>query len=82
MGLIRLLILAVVIYLVWRLYRSVRPARRRADTTSPPRQRQTQRMVPCRYCDLYVPEAEAFTQGDLRFCSREHRRLFLQRPGS
>ncbi|MFP1684068.1 PP0621 family protein [Alloalcanivorax sp. C16-1] len=83
MGLIRLLILAAVVYFGWLLVKRLLRAsgggpgdhgRRRAD--APPR---SERMVKCHQCGVHVPEGEAFLHRHLTFCSQEHQRLYLER---
>lgn len=84
MGLIRLLILAALVYVGWLLVKRLLRAsggggpggngRRRAD--APPR---SERMVKCRQCGVHVPEGEAFSHRHLTFCSQEHQRLYLER---
>jgi uncharacterized protein len=34
-----------------------------------------QNMVRCGYCDVFLPESEALTEGRGNFCCREHREL-------
>lgn len=80
MGLIRLLILAALIYIVWRFYQSLRAPRRAPGTASPP-PAPAERMVKCRQCGLHVPEKDAFLHRDLGFCSQEHQRLYLESHG-
>jgi uncharacterized protein len=67
-----LLLLAVVVYLFWKSFRSNKgsAARRQPD---PPK---TETMVPCAQCGLNVPRGEATTDGARFFCSSEHMRRF------
>lgn len=83
MGLIRLLILAALMYVGWLLVKRLLRASgggpvggggRRAD--APPR---SERMVKCQQCGVHVPEGEAFLHRHLTFCSQEHQRQYLER---
>lgn len=67
----RLLLLALLVYAVYRLIRG-RTAR---PPVPGPRQRALpeQHMVRCAHCGMYVPEAEALGDGDRRYCSQAHR---------
>ena len=70
MNLIRLVAIALVIWIVitlWRRHvqsRRMRQSRRRPRVTA---------MVRCDYCGLHVPEKDAVRSGDARYCSPEHR---------
>jgi uncharacterized protein len=64
------LLLAVVIYMVWR---SRRP-RDKGPSASTTGQRTPQAMVSCATCGLHVPRQEALLLGDRFFCCEEHRR--------
>ena len=67
MGLIRVLVLALLIYVVWRLIKSVTSRQRSA---TPP---DTQRMLRCAHCGVHVPEHLALPHKDVHFCSSAHR---------
>lgn len=77
MGLIRLLILAALIYIIWRFYQSLRAPRREQGPVAPASPA-AEPMVKCRQCGLHVPESDAFLYRGLGFCSQEHQRLYLQ----
>ena len=64
------LLLAIVIYMVWRSMQ-----RRDKGPSSPGTdQRTPQAMVSCATCGLHVPRQEALLLGDRFFCCEEHRR--------
>lgn len=76
MGIIRLLILAALIWLVWRILRST--------LLAPPQQGNppasgTQKMVRCAECGVHTPESLAVRQNEQRFCSEEHRQQWLEK---
>ena len=62
-------LLALAIYLVWRLVHSRQLAARK-DDSKPLRLP----MVSCATCGLHVPRDEALVQDELYFCCEEHRR--------
>ncbi len=78
MGLIRLLIIAALIYLVWRVVKSLLSERRRRDNSTGGVSARSQKMVKCRQCGVHVPEREAFQHQDLAFCSQDHQRQYLE----
>jgi uncharacterized protein len=65
------LLLAIVIYVVWRSFQR-RGASRAATGSETPRVPQA--MVSCATCGLHVPRQEALLLGDRYFCCEEHRR--------
>ncbi|MBA3979689.1 MAG: hypothetical protein C0462_03720 [Alcanivorax sp.] len=75
MGLIRVLVLALLIYVVWRLIKSVTSRQRSA---TPP---DTQRMLRCAHCGVHVPEHLALPHKDVHFCSSAHREAWLEQHG-
>ena len=68
MNLLRLLLILLAIWIVSVLWRS---ARRKA-TASPAKPSLEHNVVACAYCDLHVPESEAYRADDRYYCSREH----------
>ena len=62
-------LLALAIYLVWRLLQKKRPLRGEGEST-PLRLP----MVSCATCGLHVPRDEALLQDERYFCCEEHRR--------
>ena len=62
-------LLALAVYLVWRLLQK-KPLPPRGDDSSAPRLP----MVSCATCGLHVPREEALMQDERYFCCEEHRR--------
>ncbi|ASK35065.1 PP0621 family protein [Alloalcanivorax mobilis] len=79
MGLIRLLVFAALIYLIWRLAKRLLPARH-GDARRPaePDKATAQRMLKCQQCGVHVPEHEAFQHNGLSFCCQSHQRQYLE----
>lgn len=78
MNLIRLLLIAAIFWLVFSL------VKRWLRQNAAPRRKSTppsghERMVKCVYCGLHVPESEAVREGDLTYCSIEHRNAHAPR---
>ncbi|HCE41288.1 hypothetical protein Y5W_00870 [Alcanivorax sp. 521-1] len=81
MGLIRLLILAALVYLVWRFAKRLLAAANNDDGGTRPTRSAEPRgetMIRCQQCGLHVPEREAFRHRGLGFCSQEHQRQYLE----
>jgi uncharacterized protein len=75
MNLIRLLALAAIFWLLYRLIltllvKSRRPA---APAKSPPADAAIATVVRCAHCGLHVPQGEALKSGDHYYCCKEHR---------
>ena len=72
MGLIRLIILGVVIYLAWQLIKrwQNRPSNQ-VDDNRPGRL--DGNMIRCDYCGLFVPRDEAIEADGRHYCSEAHR---------
>jgi uncharacterized protein len=73
--LIRLLLLALLVWLGWRwLTQRQHPAPPdTAPSSQPPAP-----MVRCAHCALHLPAADAFHYRDLHFCCQQHQADFLQ----
>lgn len=79
MGLIRLLVFAAFIYLIWRLAKNLLAQRTgRGPRAGGP---VGERMLRCRQCGVHVPEREAFQHRGLSFCSQGHQRQYLEQHG-
>lgn len=76
MGLIRLIIIAALIYLAWRVIKRLlaqaRPAESDNNAGTP------QIMVKCAQCGVHVPTPEAFSHNGQHFCSQDHQRQYLE----
>ena len=62
-------LLAVAVYLVWRLLQKKQLPPNDVDSSVP-----RLAMVSCATCGLYVPREEALMQDERFFCCEEHRR--------
>ena len=69
MSLIRLIVIALIIYLVIQIFKRW-SANKNAQTTV--HQEKTQKMVQCEVCQLHLPENEALKRNNKFFCSQEH----------
>lgn len=67
--LIRLLILAIVAWLAWRLLRGPRKAPKNTVSKST---NKGQAMLACAYCGTYVPADQAIEHHGQVYCCREH----------
>lgn len=61
-------LLALAIYVGWRLFQAKQLARKRDDANAP-----RLPMVSCATCGLHVPRNEALRQDDRFYCCEEHR---------
>ena len=70
-GLLRIIILALLIWLVIRLYRRFKALaqQRRSDNQQ---RRPIEDMVRCAQCGTHVPEKQALQQNGRYYCSRGH----------
>lgn len=67
MGLIRIIIIALIIYLVIQIFRRWVANKK----TAAPHLEET-KMVRCKVCQLHIPENEALQQAGEFYCSQEH----------
>lgn len=71
MNLIRILVIAAVVWLAYALFK------RWLEGKNQPRPgadgRPQERMVKCAYCGVHVPESQALHSGGRSYCSPEHR---------
>ena len=67
MNLIRLIVIALIIYLVLQIFK--RWAANKNSTTST---LEATKMVRCKICQLHIPENEALQRGGEFYCSQEH----------
>lgn len=68
---IRLAILILLFWLIRKAYKSF-------ISSSPEEKSNIDKMVKCAYCGIHVPEAEAISERDLSFCSRDHKEAFIK----
>lgn len=71
MNLIRLLVIILVIYLLYRLFKTRVEAYLQNDRKKPG-EKKLQNMVRCDRCGLHLPEDEAIQQGTKYFCCEQH----------
>lgn len=74
-GIIRLVILAALVWLAWRVLRQVLAPSRRP----PPGDDDAARMLRCETCGVHVPETEAFVARGHAFCSQTHQQQWLEK---
>ena len=78
MGLIRLVIFALVIWMVWRLIRNYQAGQNSKNRNSGNKNKlASSTMVACRYCKVHVPDNTAIAHDDLWFCSESHKAKFI-----
>ena len=76
MGLIRLIVILLAAWLVWKLYKGYK-ARQLASRKTKTRTLPRGKMVKCEYCEVHLPEANAVSHEELWFCNQQHRAKFL-----
>ena len=78
---IRFILLAAASWLIWhfvkKLGRSSPLSQSQSKNASYPlvKTKQRGKVVQCKYCGLYIPEAEAIHAGKAIFCCEEHQRI-------
>lgn len=70
MNLIRLIAIAAII---WLIYRMVTGRKRSKERIEQKQGRPVDKMVKCAYCGTHVPESEAIAANGRYYCSEEHR---------
>ncbi|MGD9000299.1 MAG: PP0621 family protein [Granulosicoccaceae bacterium] len=73
MNLLRLLIIALAVWIIIVLIRNAR-ARKQVSDKRPANK--VENMVSCVQCGLHLPEKDAIRDGDHFFCSEQHRNDF------
>ena len=69
MSLIRLIVIALIIYLVIQIFKRWAANKNSQLSTH---QEKTKKMVQCEICQLHIPENEALQRDGRFFCSQEH----------
>lgn len=79
MALIRLIIFALVVWLVWRMFQNyqVKQEQRRQQAAGERRLDQG-RMVRCEYCSVHLPQSAAVCHDEHWFCNHQHKARFLE----
>lgn len=82
MNLFRLVALALLVWIAWFMWRNYRVKARQQQSRRGkgrvPAKVPGERIVKCLSCDLHLPEAQALREGDAWFCSKAHRRAWLE----
>jgi len=68
MNLIRLIIIALAIWIAFRIWQNYRAAAKKM----PPAPRAISDMVACAVCKTHIPENEALRKNDKFYCSQHH----------
>jgi len=71
MGIVRLLILGVVVWLAFKLIKRI--TNRPSISENSIKDSAPKKMVQCKQCGLHIPVDEALPKGDDYFCCSEHR---------
>ena len=69
MNIIRLLTIAIIVYLVIRLYKQWSANKKICNST---KKGQEENMVRCEVCQLHISEKEALKHKDKYYCSQQH----------
>ncbi len=71
MGIVRLLIIGVLVWLAFRLFKRItnRPSISENSAQNSP----SKKMIQCKQCGLHIPVDEALSKGDDHFCCSDHR---------
>lgn len=72
MGILRILILAALVWLAWRLLRNLLSAPSQPSTSDQSANPAPERMVKCTHCGVHLPEQQAIKQHQDYFCSSTH----------
>ncbi|UGV31479.1 hypothetical protein LO767_02935 [Halopseudomonas aestusnigri] len=72
MGLIKLIILAALIWAALRFWRAMQQRSTETSSSQPP-QPDAPVMVRCAQCQVHLPESRALRAGDQWYCCAEHR---------
>ena len=78
MTLIRILLIALV---VWLLLRMIKNWANRASLAQKTDKEQIETVVRCQHCGLHIPKHEALESDNKYYCSQEHLRLHRDDPG-
>ncbi|MDF1629010.1 MAG: PP0621 family protein [Alcanivoracaceae bacterium] len=79
MGLIRLLLVAALIWLVWRVLRQTLLGAPREGGKTHNQPPQSQKMVRCDWCQVHTPESQTVRLQEHHFCSEDHRQQWLEK---
>lgn len=71
----KLILLLILIYIAYLLYKGFRRAGSARVDRNAPAQPVAERMVACARCGVHLPESDSIRGEGNYFCSEEHRRL-------
>lgn len=77
MTLIRILLIALVI---WLLLRMIKTWANHKPIAPKDHKEQIETVVPCHHCGLHIPKHEAVESDNHYYCSQEHRQLNKEAP--
>ena len=72
MPLFRLLLLMAAGWIVFRLWKALRPV----SSDKPPEKIEAEQVVQCLFCKVHVPQHSAIGKDDAWFCCESHRQEF------
>lgn len=67
MGITKLLIIVLLVWVVYKIYLGFKSRSKRADNKGP-----NKKIVPCSFCKIHIPAAAAIKIGNKYFCSLDH----------
>ena len=67
MGITKLLIIALLVWVVFKIYLVFKSVSKKANTKG-----SNKKIVPCSFCKIHVPVASAIKIGNKYFCSLDH----------
>ena len=76
MGLIRLIIFALVIWLLWRLVNNIKAKLNSKDNVG--EKLENKSMVSCQFCSVHIPQEDALEHEAKWFCSAAHKEKYLE----
>ena len=79
MALIRILLIALVIWLLLRLFKNWSAKKALERKRQQPAELKT--IVKCAHCGLHVPKNEAIESANRYYCSQAHKKLHQDDPG-
>jgi len=80
MGLIRIIILVLVIWMLWRLVNKIKARldSKKKSASQLDNKIEQSNMVSCHYCSVHIPEENAIQHEQMWFCNTEHKEKYLE----
>ena len=72
-GVIKILLLLVIGFVIWALFRAYQ--RSLNNPSTPSRSQTVEDMVKCAHCGVNLPRSEAIYSGGVFYCTPEHKQL-------